>query len=294
MLAKSNIPLDQLEQASKLWEKFFGIVYQSFETLTPGLRYPMMVEAYPMDYPTAYAPHNLLVIRPEFVTYSFWERTLASDMPEYTLTYTPAGELVSKLPLNHPSTSQTGQAGGLGQVKTQQQAAMPVVKTQQPVVTTIALKAAAETTTPATTITQKSQSSGSQMMSDTLTTSAMAYAQMQLVSKTSRVRLNQMSLKRKALGHDQAQPVYYSSVRITVAAKSHRPRRLCLQTTSRRKTILGILQRARPCHTSPCGTVLRRTVPRGASCPMHTKKRCPPMPHGSTFEIQEEDWNQLI
>uniref|UniRef100_A0A915KSH4 Uncharacterized protein n=1 Tax=Romanomermis culicivorax TaxID=13658 RepID=A0A915KSH4_ROMCU len=103
----------------------------------------MMVDANPMDYPMAYASCNPLQIRPEFVANSFWERTLASNMPGYSLTCTPAGELVSKVPLNRPSTSQIGLAEGLGQVTTEQQMAAPMVKTQQPAVITRAPQAAA-------------------------------------------------------------------------------------------------------------------------------------------------------
>uniref|UniRef100_A0A915IXQ8 Uncharacterized protein n=1 Tax=Romanomermis culicivorax TaxID=13658 RepID=A0A915IXQ8_ROMCU len=57
--------------------------------------------------------------------------------------YTQAGDIVLKVPLNQPSTPQTAQAGGLGEVKTQQQTAALVVKPQQSAVTTIAPQAAA-------------------------------------------------------------------------------------------------------------------------------------------------------
>uniref|UniRef100_A0A915HKG4 Uncharacterized protein n=1 Tax=Romanomermis culicivorax TaxID=13658 RepID=A0A915HKG4_ROMCU len=98
--------------------------YIGFETLMPGLRYPTMEDAQPTNYPTAYPLQNPLQLKLEFVSKSFWERTLASDMPGYTLTYTPA-------------------PGGSGHFKKQLQALAPVVKVQQPALDTAATQATA-------------------------------------------------------------------------------------------------------------------------------------------------------
>uniref|UniRef100_A0A915JI92 Uncharacterized protein n=1 Tax=Romanomermis culicivorax TaxID=13658 RepID=A0A915JI92_ROMCU len=83
---------------------------------------------------------------------------------------------------------------------------------------------AEERTTLDATMTRKSKSetSKSQRMSDTPTTHVATYSQMQMVSKTSGEKLNQMGLKPKALGDDQVQPDKYQRTEVKSPEKIER------------------------------------------------------------------------
>uniref|UniRef100_A0A915I9W8 DUF3857 domain-containing protein n=1 Tax=Romanomermis culicivorax TaxID=13658 RepID=A0A915I9W8_ROMCU len=113
-------------EAYKVNPYYITFYYVGFETLTPGLGYPMTEDTQLTDYPTAYTPWNPLELRQEFVSKSLWERKIASDMDGYTLTYTPAT-----------------QAGGSGQVKVQLQGPALVVKAKQPALDTAVTQSAA-------------------------------------------------------------------------------------------------------------------------------------------------------
>uniref|UniRef100_A0A915HU05 Uncharacterized protein n=1 Tax=Romanomermis culicivorax TaxID=13658 RepID=A0A915HU05_ROMCU len=86
------VPLQfrEAEEILQIGEDKLLLTDEAYKVGFETLWYLMMEDAQPTNYPTAYAPRNLLELRPEFVCKSFRERAIASDTPGYTLTYTPA------------------------------------------------------------------------------------------------------------------------------------------------------------------------------------------------------------
>uniref|UniRef100_A0A915J9C2 Uncharacterized protein n=1 Tax=Romanomermis culicivorax TaxID=13658 RepID=A0A915J9C2_ROMCU len=102
------------------------------------------------------------------------------------------------------------------QAAQQQPAGRPTMGSENDVYDT-----AEQTMTPDATMTRKlkSETSKSQMISDTPILSAATYCRTQIVSKTGRERLNQMGVKRKAPGNDRAKPDVIGTKEAKIKAK---------------------------------------------------------------------------